>query len=367
MKIKAAVCRGSQDGFTIDEIELSDPRDDEILIRIVGVGLCHTDLTIKGSGIGGTSSAVLGHEGSGIVEEVGAKVTKVQPGDRVVVTFRSCGECRNCSRGDPAYCHESVLLNVSGGRTDGSKCLSSHGVDIASNFFGQSSFASHAIAYESNVVKVDAAAPLDMLGPLGCGIQTGFGAIVRSLDCQKGDGVAILGGGSVGLSAVMGAALRDCSPIIVVEPVEARRALALELGATHAIDPAAIAGDLSDAIKDIAPHGVEFVLDTTGIPALQNQGVASLAPKGVIGIVGITPPGAPPPGEMKSMMIAGQSVKGIIEGDSQPDDFIPEMVALFMAGKLPFDKMVTKYPLADINTAVKDQLEGRCIKAILLP
>lgn len=366
MEAVAAVARSAGEGFAIETVNLDDPRDDEILVRILGVGLCHTDLAAQAGALGLPMPTVLGHEGSGIVERVGAAVMKVAPGDPVVLTFRSCGDCPNCRRGDPAYCHHSVLLNIAGARADGSAAIHSGGEACGCNFFGQSSFATHALAYERNVVKVDPAAPIELLGPLGCGVQTGVGAILRSLDCRAGSSLLILGGGSVGLSAVMGARLRGLAAAIVLEPVAARRDLALELGATHVFDPVETP-DICAAVREILPAGVDYVFDTTGIPALQTAGMDCLAPKGAMGVVGMNPPGTPPPGEMRAVMRAGLTIRGIIEGDSDPDSFIPEMVGWFLDGKLPFDRMITTYPLSAINEAVRDHKDGSCLKAVLLP
>lgn len=366
MEAVAAVARDGIGEFTIERVEIDDPRDDEILVRVVGVGLCHTDLAAQAGALGLPTPMVLGHEGSGVVERTGSGVTKVAAGDHVILTFRSCGDCPNCARGDPAYCYRSVPLNIGGARADGTTAIRSGEEPCGCNFFGQSSFATHALAYERNVVKVDDAAPLELLGPLGCGVQTGVGAILRSLDCRPGSGLLILGGGSVGLSAVMGAKLRACSPVIVLEPVAARRDLALSLGATHVFDPAETP-DVVAAVRAIVPAGIDYVFDTTGIPGLQNAGMDCLAPKGAMGVVGMTPPGVPPPGEMRAVMRAGLTIRGIIEGDSDPDSFIPEMVEWFLQGKLPFDRMITTYPLSEINRAVRDHKNGQSLKAVLLP
>jgi len=364
MDVTAAVSRSGTTEFSIETVQLDTPRPDEILVRIVAVGLCSTDLVAR-SGAFCPVPAVFGHEGSGIVEAIGAMVTKVAPGDPVVITFRSCGDCPTCRKGDAPYCHHMVALNIAGARTDGTAAIRSGEEEIGSNFFGQSSFATFALAYERNVIKVDAAAPLELLGPLGCGVQTGVGGILRSLDCEPGSGLLVLGGGSVGLSAVMGAKVRGCTPIIVLEPVAARRELALSLGATHTLDPEA-ASDVAAAVREIVPDGVDYAFDTTGIPKLQTVAMACLALKGTLGVVGFTPPGAPAPGEMGAIMWAGQTIRGILEGDSDPDVFIPEMVALYLEGKLPIDRMITTYPLSAINQAVRDQERGECVKAVLL-
>lgn len=367
MRTEAAVAYPQREGFAHEPVEIAAPNPDEILVRVLGVGLCHTDLVFATGAGGYPLPAVLGHEGAGIVEQVGAAVTKVKPGDKVVMTFRSCGACDRCASGDAAYCRTMPQLNYAGMRTDGTSPLSGEAGRLGSNFFGQSSFAGLALTYERNVVKVNVdIETLRILGPLGCGVQTGVGAMLNSMDVRPGSTVLVLGGGSVGLSGVIGAKLRECAHIIVVEPQASRRALALELGATETIDPKE-AADLSAAIREKHPFGVDYAFETTGAPAVLNAAAACLGSKGVLGVVGICPPGTPPPGEMISMVTFGQSIRGIIEGDSDPDVFIPELISLFKAGRLPFDKMVRTYPLNQINQAIRDQHEGRCIKAVLLP
>lgn len=293
MKITAAVAEGTGKPFALKAVELGAPKDDEILVRVVGVGVCHTDIVFK-EGQMIAPPVVLGHEGSGIVEAVGADVRKVKVGDRVAMTFRSCGACKRCDAGDAAYCHTMPMLNYAGRRTDGSTPLTCEGVDVGSNFFGQSSFATHALTYERNVVIVPDDIPLEIIGPLGCGIQTGAGGVMRSLACPAGSTLLVTGGGPVGLSAVMGGKIQGCATIILVEPHEARRKLALEFGATHVIDPKA-EPNLAAAVRAILPIGVDYAFDTTGVPAVQAAVMNALAPKGVFGIVGVAPPGTPCP------------------------------------------------------------------------
>jgi aryl-alcohol dehydrogenase len=364
MKIQAAVTTGPGKPFEIRAVELADPRPDEVLVRITGVGVCHTDIVFKEiNSI--PAPAVLGHEGSGIVERVGADVKKVVPGDRVALTFRSCGSCPRCDSGDAAYCHTMPLLNYAGMRPDGTRALSIDGQPVGSNFFGQSSFATHAITYERNVIKVPADLPLDIMGPLGCGVQTGAGGVMRSLACKAGSSILITGGGPVGLSAVMGARIQRCKTIILVEPVAARRELAKEFGATHVIDPKAQA-DLPAAVRAILPMGVDYAFDTTGIPAVQQGVMNALAPKAVFGIVGVSPPNTPLPGDMNTAMTYGHTVKGIIEGDSDPDEFLPQLIEHYRKGELPFDRMIKTYPFSQINEAIAAQHHGDCVKVVLL-
>jgi aryl-alcohol dehydrogenase len=366
MKCKAAIAREGVVEFGWSEIELAEPRADEILVRIAGVGLCHTDLIARDQFIPVGSPAVLGHEGAGEVVKVGSEVTKVVPGNRVALSFRSCGTCRNCGEHRPSYCEHFVALNMSGARPDGSTAVTLDGKQISSNFFGQSSFAEYALAYESNIVRIeDANVPIELLGPLGCGIQTGAGGVMRSLACPAGSSLLIVGGGSVGLAAVMGGAVQRCATIIVVEPHGARRELALELGATHAIDP--IGHDVAAAVREILPSGVEYAFDTTGRPDSFRAVFASLASRGHFGMVSAEAADTVLTLDVNGFILAGHHMHGIIEGDSDPDIFIPELVALYKAGRFPYDRLVTTYPLSDINRAIADQHAGRCIKAVLIP
>lgn len=364
MQITAALVRSPGAPFTLETVELDEPRPDEILVRIEAVGVCHTDIVAREGSFPFALPAVLGHEGAGVVEKVGSAVTKVAPGDRVAITFRSCGVCDHCHSGDPAYCYTMPALNYIGMRPDGSRALRQGEAAISSNFFGQSSFASHALTYERNVLKLPADIPFEIAAPLGCGVQTGAGSVMIALDAEAGSSILILGGGAVGLSAVMGAAIKGCGTIIVVEPHAARRALAKELGATHVIDPAAEA-DLAAAVRAIAPLGVDYAFDTTGRPEILTATMGCLAPKGVFAIVGIPPAGTPMPGDLGNAITFGLTVRGVIEGDSDPDVFLPELIEHWRAGRLPLEKLVKTYPFARINEAIEAQHHGDCVKVVL--
>jgi len=336
-------------------------------VRIAGVGLCHTDLIARDQFIPIPLPAILGHEGSGIVETIGDGVTKVKPGDRVVLSFASCGRCIRCNEHLPSYCRDFPALNYSGGRTDGSSGLSIGGKPVSANFFGQSSFASHALAHERNVVKIeDREIRLELLGPLGCGVQTGAGGVMRSLACPAGSSIAIFGGGPVGLAAVMGAVIQRCATIILVEPIAARRKLALELGATHAVDPAA--EDAGASIRKILPDGVDFAFETSGLEKVVETALGALANHGLLGLVGVPPkPESSLSINLAALITYGHRIHGIVEGDSDLDGFIPELIAHHKAGRFPFDRLVTAYPLGRINDAVAAQLRGDCVKVVLIP
>jgi aryl-alcohol dehydrogenase len=365
MRSTAAVAKEVGGPFTLEEITLDTPAADEILVEIAGVGLCHTDLAAKDGHLPFPLPGVLGHEGSGVVVEVGAEVTKVARGDKVVLSFNSCGRCRQCDGGEPAYCHEFMAFNFSGARQDGTSGLHLGDTALGSGFFGQSSFARHAIAHERNVVKVTDDAPLSLLGPLGCGIQTGAGAVLNSLDCEPGSSLLILGGGSVGLAAVLAAAVRKLGTVIVVEPHQQRRELAAALGATHTVDPAT--GPLSDQIRAVIPVGVDYAIDTTGVVPVLEQAMRSLTNRATLGIIGVpADPTAALPVNLIQAQLLGITVTGIVEGDSDPDVFIPQLIDLHRSGRFPFDKLITTRPFSEINEAVAAQQRGDAVKIVLV-
>ena len=362
--VKAAVIREKSGKFLIEDLSLEAPRSDEVLVRVAGVGVCHTDLVCRDQYFPVPLPCVFGHEGSGIVERVGESVTKVQPGDRVVLSYLSCGHCEPCLEHSPGYCHELYDCNFAATRLDASTTLRKGNEAIHGNFFNQSSFATHALATEKNTVKVTDDVPLDLLGPLGCGIQTGAGAVMNSLNPRPGTSIAIFGCGSVGLAAVMAAKVAGCAQIIAVDPNASRRELACELGATHAIDPSQ--GDPIEGVQQIRSTGVHYTLECTGIPGVLRQAVDSLTLTGVCGLIGVSPVGTECAIDMNSIMF-GRSLRGIIEGDSVPDVFIPRLIELYKQGRFPFDKLVTFYKLEDINKAVEDTEQGKVIKAVLRP
>jgi aryl-alcohol dehydrogenase len=367
MKIHAAVARAAHQPFSVEEVDIEQPRADEVLIKIHGVGLCHTDLIARDQFIPIPLPAILGHEGAGVVLATGEKVTKVKAGDRVVMSFSSCGHCARCHEGLPSYCASFPALNYTGRRDDGSSGISADAAPISASFFGQSSFASHALTRERNVVRVDdVALPLEILGPLGCGFQTGAGAIIRSMACEPGSSLCIFGGGPVGLAGVMGAAIARSKIIILVEPIAARRDMAMSLGATHVIDPAA--GPVGEAIRAIVPAGVDYALETSGREEVVLAALGALGAHGLLGLVGVPPrPESAISVNLASLITFGHRIHGIIEGDSDLDGFIPELLGHFKAGRFPFDKLVKTYPLTQINEAIAAQLRGDCIKAVLIP
>ncbi|HSV71919.1 MAG TPA: NAD(P)-dependent alcohol dehydrogenase [Methylibium sp.] len=365
-RARAALARQPRAPLSLEDIDVAAPRAGEVRVRLVATGICHTDIVCRDA-FPVPMPIVLGHEGAGVVESVGAGVEHLAVGDHVVVSFNACGACPNCASREPAYCHQFLGMNFAGVRPeDGGSPLSQGGALVHGNFFGQSTFASLAIARAANVVKVDASLPLELLGPLGCGIQTGAGAVINALKLRPGRSIVIFGAGAVGMSAVMAAKAVGAGAIVVVEPNPKRRALAAELGATSALDPR----DGSDTLAAIKAGGggagVDYALDTTGIPALAKLATDALLPNGLLGLLGFPPPDAQMPMNMMSMFTRGLGVKFIVEGDSDPQVFIPQLVELYRAGKLPLERLIKTFPFEQINEAMASTEDGSVIKPVVL-
>ncbi len=363
MLVRAAVTRARHVPMLLETLELDEPRADEIVVRLVATGVCHTDIAMRDQHYPVPQPIVLGHEGAGVVEYAGAAVTRVATGDHVVMSYDSCGSCASCLDGAATYCYDFFAHNFAGARHDGTTALSSGGAPVHSHFFGQSSFATHAICRERNVVKVPDDVPLELLGPLACGIQTGAGAVMNALRVRPGRRFAVFGAGSVGLSAVMAARVAGATTIVAVDINPQRLALAREFGATHTID--ASKQDAAQAIVAIDGAGVDFSLETTALPRVIRQAVESLAPLGTCGIVGASPGGTEMTLDVLHVMTAGRSIRGIVEGDAVPQRFVATLIELYRQGRFPFDKLLTFYPFDRIDDAVRDCEAGHVVKAIV--
>lgn len=362
---RAAVVRQKGGPFEIETASIRPPRDDEVLVRVIATGMCHTDMVARDQIYPVPQPIVLGHEGAGIVEAVGSNVAKVAKGDHVVLSFHSCGACRPCQEGHPAYCENFNDYNFAGARpNDGSHALCGHdGRPLNDRFFGQSSFGAYAIANARNVVKVRKDAPLDLLGPLGCGIQTGAGTVLNALKVGPGASFAAFGAGAVGLSGVMAAAAAGATTIFAVDVVPSRLELALQLGATHAVNSAT--EDPVAVVRAVTHKGVDFAMDSTGIPSVIRSSVLALRATGAAAIVGASKPGAVLDLDANDLMQGAKSIRGVVEGDSIPDVFIPQLVDLYLAGRFPFDKLVKFYSLDQINEAAADSEKGGTLKPII--
>lgn len=363
-EIVAAVLREPHGAFTMERLRIADVRGDEVLVRVVASGLCHTDVAVRDRVIPTPLPVVLGHEGSGVVEAVGENIRDLEPGDHVVLTYLSCGVCRECVTGMPACCGTLLALCFNGCRPDGSHALAgANGEVVHDRFFGQSSLGSHAVAHQRNIVKVARDLPLELLGPLGCGIMTGAGAVWNELKVAPGQSFAAFGAGAVGLSAVMAARIAGASTIIAVDKVASRLDLALELGATDTVLVGD--GDLADQLSAILPLGIDHALETTGQEAVIRAAAQGLRQRGVLGLVAPTSTGDAPL-DVRNLVGGCKTIKGIIEGGGAAQTLIPLMLDYFRQGRFPFDRLITRYPLAQINEAVRDSATGLAIKPVLI-
>ncbi|HDR9095739.1 TPA: NAD(P)-dependent alcohol dehydrogenase [Burkholderia vietnamiensis] len=362
--ITVAVARAPGAPFSIEPARIRAPRNDEVRVRVVATGMCHTDLIVRDQYYPVPLPAVLGHEGAGVVEAVGPNVKTLTVGDHVVLTYGACGYCHICVGGHGAYCQHFFTLNFGGGDTDGQTALQDDsGQPLHDHFFAQSSFASYAIARENNAIKVPKEAPLELLGPLGCGIQTGAGAVIHSLAVRPGSSFASFGAGAVGMSAVLAARIAGATTIIAIDIVPSRLELAKALGATHVINSKEV--DVVDAIRAITGGGVDFALESTGLAAVLSQGIEALGTRGTMGVVGAPRLGTKAEFDVNNLLLGGRTIRGIVEGDSVPQTFIPQLVQLHLQGRFPFDRLVKFYSLEQINQAAEDSSSGITLKPIL--
>ena len=352
-KIQAAVLRRTGGPLIIESLDLDGPRDDEILVRMVASGICHTDLGMCDGWDDADYPVVLGHEGAGVVEEVGKSVKRFKSGDHVVLSYQSCGCCRPCRKGHPTQCERFYEANFGFRRLDGSNALERSGVQ--GHFFGQSSFATHTVATERNAVKISEELPLEVLAPLGCGMQTGAGTVMNSLKVPAGAGIAVFGTGAVGLAAVMAARLVGAHPIIGVDVNPRRLEIAHELGATHTIDNRH--EDVASRLSAITGGGIDYVLEITGDRTLHRVAVDVLKPHGTAAyLTGVSGP---------HPLSGGRKTLSIIQGDAVPQHFIPKLIAWYQAGQFPFDRLLKFYDFSEINRAIADARSGETIKPVL--
>lgn len=363
MEIKAAVTHEKEAPFQIENVLLDEqPKTGEVLVQIVASGMCHTDISASKQNMQNPLPAVLGHEGAGIVKQVGEGVQSVAVGDHVVMSYASCGHCSNCLTGHLYACERMAELNFQGKMIDGSHRLHQKDHDL-SNFFGQSSFATYSIVNERNIVKVDKDVDLKLLAPLGCGIQTGAGAVLNTFQVPAGSSIVIFGSGTVGMSALMAAKVAGCTTRIIVDIHDNRLELGKELGATHVINSKQV--DAVEEIKRITGAGVDFAIETTAVPSVLRQAVESLTFRGKVGIIGAPKANTDVQLDVNDMIMSAKTISGVLQGSSIPQVFIPKLIQFYKEGKFPFDKLVKFYEFADINQAVIDSSNGKTIKPIL--
>ncbi len=361
---RAAVSEIAGGPFVLSDVDVGELRADELLISVSAAGICHTDLTCAAGLIPTPLPAVLGHEGAGVVLAVGAGVADVHVGERVAMTFDSCGACPSCLQAKSSYCYEFFEYNFAASRPlDESSALSRDGISIGSHFFGQSSFATLAVARERNVVGVESHIPLDLVAPFGCGFQTGAGAVLCTLELPPGSTLAVFGTGAVGIAAILAAVIAGASTIIGIDRVPARLQLARELGATHTLDASAV--DVAAEIRALTGHGVDFALETTGAPEVLRAAVDSLTPRGTAGVIGAPRFGTEVSLDVNTILTGGRVVRGIVEGDSVPKLFLPKLIRYWEQGRFPVERLIRHYDFDQIGEAAADAASGAVIKPVL--
>lgn len=362
MRATAAVAWEPGRPLSLEQIELDDPRDDEVLVQMAACGVCHTDSKAR-DGYGSVSfPLVLGHEGAGTVVEVGGGVRGLAPGDRVLLVSDYCGHCAACRAGRTAYCDEGHLRTFGAVRPDGSTRARIGTEPVRASFFGQSSFSTFALASERNALKIAEGARLDLLAALTCGMVTGAGAVLDVLPVGPGRSLGVLGVGAVGLAAVMAGRAAGASIIVAIDRQPARLELARALGATHVVEASATT-DLTGALRDSTGRGCDAILDTTGVGELQRAAVDGLATLGHLGVVG---GGGEPGVPLGSLMVGGKTVRGIIQGDASGTLGLQRLLALHEAGVFPYEPLVRAYPFERINDAIEDALAGKVVKPVLV-
>ena len=364
--ITAAVAREQGKPLVVEQLELDDIRPNEARVRLVASGVCHTDAIVRDGVYPTPLPAVLGHEGAGVVEAVGSAVMTVKPGDHVVLAAAYCTHCVQCRSGRGAYCENLFAQDFGGRREDGTTSLTdSDGREISSHFFGQSSFGAYANVVESSLVKVPESAPLEILAPLGCGLNTGAGSVLNELRPPAGSSFVVTGAGAVGLAAVMAAKIVGCTTIVAVDLHEDRLALARELGATHTISGSN--GPIDEQLLEITGgQGVDYILDTTAVPAVLSAAAKALGIRGTLALVGAAAPGTEVNFEIGLSLVKGWTFKTIIQGSSVTQQFIPRLVELWSQDRFPFDKLIKTYALEQINEAFADSESGRVVKPVVV-
>jgi aryl-alcohol dehydrogenase len=363
MKITAAVVHECSGAFAIEQLDLCEPRADELLVEVIGSGMCATDLHGRDAYYPTQFPKVFGHEGAGVVRAVGSDVKQFKPGDHVVMAYPWCGECPNCRTQRQSYCLHAFDLKMNGTRADGSTLHSQNGKPVYSAFFQQSSFGNFTIANERFAVKVRNDAPIELVCALACGGQTGAGAVLNVMKPRAGDSFVVFGVGAVGLSGLLAAKIAGCEPIIAVDVHEHRLALARELGATHTINHNN-GTDVVAEIRKITGLGARYTLETSALPAVFREAVDALMPAGTCILLGSARKGTEATFETPFLQ-NGRTVRGVIQGDSVPKEFIPQLVDYIVAGRFPVEKMITFYSLSDINRAAAESSAGKTVKPVL--
>ncbi len=363
--MKAAILYQTKKPLVIEDIEVPEPEEGEVLVKLVATGVCHTDLhPIKGD-FPVPLPIVLGHEGAGIVKKVGKGVTSVKPGDHVVLSVMPyCGRCRYCLIGKPYLCIVAWPTIFGGTLLNGAKRLRKKDGQELNHFFGQSSFAEYALVYETTVVKIRDDAPLDKVALFGCGVTTGVGAVVNTAKVEAGATVAIFGCGGVGLSGIMACKMVGAGKIIAVDVVDKKLEFAREFGATHTIN--ASKEDPVQKIKELTVFGADYSFEFVGNVNVMAQAFDTTCPGGKTIIIGGAPVGQKVSLDAMSILTE-KMLLGTAGGSLRPAIDIPRYVELYMEKKLDLDRLITKrFPLEEINKAFEAMEKGEVARSVIV-
>jgi S-(hydroxymethyl)glutathione dehydrogenase / alcohol dehydrogenase len=360
--MRAAVLHDHRRPFTIEELDLAPPGPGEVEVRLHASGVCRSDWNTV---IGDTPSplpAVLGHEGAGVVAAVGPGVTSVQEGDHVVLSWLpACGRCRYCTSGRPTLCDVAAPALLAGTLLDGTTRLSLNGRPVHHYSF-LSTFAERTVVPEASCVRIRADAPFPVAALVGCAITTGAGAVLNRAGVEAGSSVAVFGAGGVGLSAILAARLAGAAAIVAVDPAAGRRAIATDLGATHAVDP----GEAASAIADLTGAGVDYAIESSGAAGVVAAAYAAVRPGGTLVCVGIPPEDAVVELPGAALVREEKIVTGCLYGSCRPHTDMPMLLDLFLDGRLPLDRLVgATYPLDEIDRAFADMREGGGVRTLI--
>ncbi len=368
MKIQAAVAYAPKQPLVIEELDLEGPKAGEVLVKLTASGVCHTDqYTLSGADPEGLFPVVLGHEGAGVVLEVGPGVTSVAPGDHVIPLYTpECRQCKFCLSGKTNLCQAIRLTQGKGLMPDGTSRLSKNG-QMIHHFMGTSTFATHTVLPEISVAKIRKDAPLDKVCLLGCGVTTGVGAVINTAKVEPGANVVVFGLGGVGLSVIQGARMVGANKIIGVDLNPAKKAWGERMGMTHFVNPSEIDGDLVAHLVELTGGGADYSFECVGNTTLMRQAL-ECCHKGwgesvVIGVAGSGQEIATRPFQL----VTGRVWKGSAFGGVKGRTEVPRFVDWYMGDKLEVDAFVTHtMPLEDINTAFDLMHEGTSIRSVIL-
>ena len=354
--------------ITFEDLELDDPGPGEIRVRIEAAGLCHSDLSVVNGDRVRPLPMALGHEAAGVVDALGDGVDDLSIGDHVVLVYvPSCGECEFCASNQPALCERGASSNGAGELLTGGRRLhttSSDSSDDINHHLGVSAFAEYAVVHRSSTVKVVADLPFDVAALFGCAMATGYGAVVRTAGVRLGDSVIIIGLGGVGLSAVIAAHAVGAGEIMVVDPVEAKRQRALELGATVAASP----DEAEGIVRGKWNGGADWVFEAVGAAPVMEQAFRLTKRGGTTVSMGLPHPDAVLTLPALAIIAESRTIKGSYMGSTRPQEDIPEMARLWGQGRLPVEKLISAHrPLSELNDALEALADGTAIRQIILP